>query len=119
MRLYLGNLPFTCTEADIVAFLAPIQIGKITICTDRETGQPRGFGFVDVPDGVAQTVISEMNGTDLGGRRVVVSEAREKLATTPRPRPAPVPVAAREYGEYRPDGTRGARKSNRRRDYEE
>lgn len=77
-RLYFGNLSWNLTEGelvDAVSQFAPVQSARII--TDRETGRSRGFGFVDVEDGDAEHVIASLNGRELLGRPLVVSEARE------------------------------------------
>lgn len=79
-RLYVGNLPYSTTEADLRDIFA--EAGQVTdakIVMDRETGRPRGFAFVEMSsDGEAATAISSLNGRDVGGRAMAVSEARER-----------------------------------------
>lgn len=77
--LYVGNLPWTTTEDDLMSMFA--QHGDIKssrIITDRETGRSRGFGFVEVEDGDAEKVVEAMNGLDLGGRQITVNEAKAR-----------------------------------------
>lgn len=77
--LYVGNLPWTTTEEDLSAFFAPLgEVKSTRIITDRETGRSRGFGFVEVNDEDAERVISATNGRNLGGRTIVVNEARPR-----------------------------------------
>ena len=83
--LYVGNLPFSATEADIRSLFE--QHGKVEavkIVTDRETGRPRGFGFVDMPAEDAQNAIQHMNGFEMNGRPLRVNEARERAPRPPR-----------------------------------
>jgi RNA recognition motif-containing protein len=79
-RLYVGNLPYTADEAQIRSFFETggRQVTQVKIVTDRDTGRPRGFAFVEMADGsMAQSAINELNGQNLGGRTIVVNEARE------------------------------------------
>lgn len=80
-RLYVGNLPFSVTEADLrQAFAAKgHEISEVKMVLDRDTGQPRGFAFVEVAtDAGASQAIASLNGHDLQGRAITVSEARER-----------------------------------------
>jgi RNA recognition motif-containing protein len=85
-KIYLGNIPFSATEESIRNFFAPVTpLQKVSICTDRETDRPRGFAFVEIADAeAARRAISELNGTNMGGRAAVVSEAYEKTRGAPR-----------------------------------
>lgn len=85
VRLFVGNLPYSATEADIRehfgAVGAPLQI---VIPTDRDTGRPRGFAFVDYDDrGVAEKAIQQLHGQPFKGRPLSVSEARPREARPP------------------------------------
>lgn len=78
-KLYVGNLSFSVTEENIRTEFAGlgIQTDSITVVRDRDTGQPRGFGFVEIADdGAADKAIASLNGKDLMGRALVVDEAR-------------------------------------------
>lgn len=78
-KLYLGNLSFGTTEENIRSAFdgLGIQTDSITVVRDRETGQLRGFGFVEIShDGAAEKAIVGLNGKDLMGRPLVVNEAR-------------------------------------------
>jgi RNA recognition motif-containing protein len=75
-RLYIGNLPFTATSQDILDFFGP-SARNVKLCTDRETGRPRGFGFIDY-DGDLNEVLSSFDGADFGGRSLRVREADAK-----------------------------------------
>ncbi|MCE9596683.1 MAG: RNA-binding protein [Spirochaetia bacterium] len=78
MKLFVGNLPFSVTEEDLHnEFASKGSVLSAKIITDRETGRPRGFGFVEmanVKDG--QNAISELNGKEIDGRQIAVSEAK-------------------------------------------
>jgi RNA recognition motif-containing protein len=78
--LFVGNLNFQTTEADLIAFFQPFgQVGRIHIATDRETGRARGFAFVEMPnDDEAVKAIADLDGKELGGRNLKVNEARPK-----------------------------------------
>ena len=84
-NIYVGNLPFDATEDQLRGlFEAYGPVDKVSIVTDRDTGQPRGFAFVEMPDDDAVAKAMEaLNGTNLGGRNLNVNEARPK---TDRPR---------------------------------
>ncbi|MFA6044833.1 MAG: RNA-binding protein [Phycisphaerales bacterium] len=82
MRLYVGNLPFTVTEDDLRAHYAPFgNVVHAMVSTDKETGRPRGFGFVEFDDHDAgQRAIDATNGKPLAGRPLKVNEAQSKEA---------------------------------------
>ena len=79
-RLYVGNLSFTTTQAAIeAAFASAGEVREVTMPTDRETGQPRGFAFVTMGnDKAAAEAISQLNGLLLDGRQLKVNEAQER-----------------------------------------
>jgi len=79
-RLYVGNLSFnTGSDALRDAFAAYGEVTDVHLVTDRQTGQPRGFGFVTMGTGAAaQAAISGMNGSNLDGRALRVNEAEER-----------------------------------------
>ena len=83
--IYVGNLAFSTTEADLrEAFGAYGEVAEVHIITDRETGRPRGFAFVEMANrDEAATAIKELNLREICGRAVTVNEARPK---TDRPR---------------------------------
>ncbi len=69
-KIYVGNLPFSATEAEIrELFEAHGTVHSVALIEDRETGRPRGFGFIEMDDDAADAAISSLNGTDMGGRR--------------------------------------------------
>ncbi|MBC7771872.1 MAG: RNA-binding protein, partial [Pyrinomonadaceae bacterium] len=80
MNIYVGNLPFSTTDAELESMFA--QYGQITsarVMIDRETGRSRGFGFVEMAtDGEARAAIAALNGMDINGRPLTVNEARPK-----------------------------------------
>jgi RNA recognition motif-containing protein len=79
-RLYVGNLSYSITELDLRELFAPL--GTVTdakIITDRETGRPSGFGFIEMStDEEAKKAIDELNGRDVQGRQVAVKEAEDR-----------------------------------------
>jgi RNA recognition motif-containing protein len=78
-KLYIGNLPFQATEEDLAAQFtsAGVKTDTVTLVRDRFSGQPRGFGFVEIADdGEAEKAIAALNGKDFMGRAMVVNEAR-------------------------------------------
>jgi len=78
-RIYVGNLPWSCTEAELRDFFSAFgDVQSVSIITDRETGRSRGFGFVEMDDDVAREAISQADGRDMGGRPLRVNEARER-----------------------------------------
>ena len=78
-KLYVGNLPFTATEESVRNLFAPHgTVEKISLITDRDSGQPRGFGFVEMSSADAQKAMQSLNGKDFGGRPLKVNEAQDK-----------------------------------------
>jgi cold-inducible RNA-binding protein len=77
-KLFVGSLPFTSSDSDLQTFFG--QVGTVTsakIIMDRDSGRSKGFGFVEMStDQEAQEAIKQLNGKDLNGRAIVVSEAR-------------------------------------------
>ena len=83
--IYVGNLPFSATEAEVRKLFEQYgSVQSVKLVNDRETGRPRGFGFVDMPTSDAQKAIQATNGMDMGGRPLRVNEAREREARPPR-----------------------------------
>jgi RNA recognition motif-containing protein len=81
-KIYVGNLPFTATEAEIrTLFSQHGTVELVTLLTDRDTGRPRGFGFVEMSQADAARAIQNLNGKDLGGRPLRVNEAQDKPRT--------------------------------------
>ena len=83
-RIYVGGLPFSTTEAEMNTLFA--TYGAVTsakLITDRESGQSRGFGFVEMAnDTEAATAMEKLNGSDFGGRKLTINEARPMEART-------------------------------------
>ncbi len=79
-NLFVGNMSFQTTEADLTALFQPFgQVGRVHIATDRETGRARGFAFVEMPnDAEAANAMAALDGKALGGRNLKVNEARPK-----------------------------------------
>src|SRR5271156_4082765 len=79
MKLFVGNLPYSATEADITDFFtqAGVTVDSVNVMRDRFTGEARGFGFVEINDDTAANhAIEACNGRDLMGRAMVGNEAR-------------------------------------------
>jgi RNA recognition motif-containing protein len=83
-KIYVGNLPWSTTSADLEAMFAPHgAVRSAEVISDRETGRSRGFGFVEMEtDDGLQAAIAALNGQEINGRPLTVNEARER---TPRP----------------------------------
>ncbi len=78
-KLYVGNLPFTATEEAVNALFSKHgTVEKVSMITDRETGRPRGFGFVEMSSADAARAMQALNGTDFEGRPLKVNEAQER-----------------------------------------
>ena len=77
-KLYVGNLPYQASEADLENFFtqAGITVDSVNLMRDRFSGEARGFGFVQVADGDMDRAISACNGKQFMGRPLVVNEAR-------------------------------------------
>lgn len=77
-KLYVGNLPYQTTEADLEALFAPNgDVASVTVVRERETGRARGFGFVEMAtDEGASKAIEALNNASYGGRNLAVNEAR-------------------------------------------
>ena len=79
MKLYVGNTSFDTSEETLRNTFAQYgEVEDIAVITDRETGRPRGFAFITMPDDAARAAIDGLNGQDLDGRALNVSEARAK-----------------------------------------
>lgn len=79
--LYVGNLPWSATKEDLAALFGNLtQVKSSRIITDRNTGRSRGFGFIEVDDSDIDRVIEAMNGKDMGGREIIVNEAKPRQA---------------------------------------
>jgi RNA recognition motif-containing protein len=85
-RLYVGNIPYNTTEVDLRNLFGANgrQVTDVRLVTDRETGQPRGFAFVELATSEqAQAAITELNGQMLGSRPLMINEARERTPGGP------------------------------------
>ncbi|MCU1338496.1 MAG: hypothetical protein JWO19_4077 [Bryobacterales bacterium] len=82
MNIFVGNLSFQTSQDELHAAFAQYgNVERVNIVTDRDTGQPRGFAFVEMSDQrEAETAISQLNGAELNGRAMNVNEARPKPA---------------------------------------
>jgi cold-inducible RNA-binding protein len=80
VRVYVGNLPFNTSGEELRSLFDEFgQVDSATIVTDRETGRSRGFGFVEMSnDDDARRAIEQLNSADMGGRTLVVNEARPR-----------------------------------------
>ncbi len=78
-KLYIGNLPFSATEAELrEVFEQHGTVESINVITDRETGRPRGFAFIEMEDAGADAARQALDGKDLGGRNIRVDEAHDR-----------------------------------------
>jgi cold-inducible RNA-binding protein len=78
-KIYVGNLPFSATEEQVRAlFSAHGTVESVSLPSDRETGRPRGFGFVEMSSSDAARAIQAVNGKELDGRALRVNEAQDK-----------------------------------------
>ena len=105
MNIYVGNLSYQISEDELrAAFEAFGPVEAVHIIKDRQTGQSKGFGFVEMPSaGDGQTAIEALNGKELSGRKINVNEARAK------------PEGGRSGGSRGPGGTGGGRGARLRR----
>jgi RNA recognition motif-containing protein len=85
MTLYVGNLPFSADQESIQdLFAAYGSVHSVKLMTDRETGRPRGFGFVEMEDEGARAAMSALNGNPFQGRALRVNEAEQRPPRAPR-----------------------------------
>lgn len=82
MKMYVGNLSFKTTESQLQDLFAAFgQVASASLVMDRDTGRPRGFGFVEMPnDSEAQAAIAALNGKNVDGRDLTVNEAKPREA---------------------------------------
>jgi RNA recognition motif-containing protein len=79
IRLYVGNLAFTATDEIVRALFSQHgTVEKVSLITDRDTGRPRGFGFVEMSNADASRAMQALNGTDLESRALKVNEAQDR-----------------------------------------
>ena len=81
-NIYVGNLSFEATEDQLLSlFEEHGDVLKVNIVTDRDTGRPRGFGFVEMADdNQGRAAIEQINGREVGGRSLTVNEAKPRVA---------------------------------------
>jgi len=78
-KIYVGNLPFTATESQIRELFAKHgNVQSVALINDRDTGRPRGFGFVEIEDSGLAPALKALDGFELDGRALKVNEAQEK-----------------------------------------
>lgn len=77
-RIYVGNLPFSATEEEVRELFAAFgTVNSVNLISDRETGRPRGFGFVEMDDG-GDEAIEALDKSNMGGRTLTINEARPR-----------------------------------------
>ncbi len=80
-KIYVGNLPFSATEDEVRNLFAEFgEVKSVNLISDRYTGQPRGFGFVEMDDEPADSAMKALDRKDFGGRTLKVNEARPREA---------------------------------------
>lgn len=86
MNIYVGNMAYAVTEDELrQAFEEFGAVDSVKVITDRDTGRPKGFAFVEMPDdSKARAAIDSLNGTDMQGRTITVNEAKPREARPPR-----------------------------------
>ena len=78
-KIYVGNLPYSATEDELrELFSAHGEVSSVSLENDRETGRPRGFGFVEMVGEEAEAAIQALDGSQMGGRTLKVNEARPR-----------------------------------------
>ena len=79
-NIFVGNLSYQTTQEELMAAFSQYgNVERVNIVTDRDTGQPRGFAFVEMSDArEAQTAMEQLNGAEMNGRSMNVNEARPK-----------------------------------------
>jgi RNA recognition motif-containing protein len=79
MNIYVGNLSWSTTDADLSSLFSPFgQVSSAKVVEDRATGRSRGFGFVEMDDEGGRKAIQALNGTDLQGRNLKVNESQPR-----------------------------------------
>ena len=78
-KLFVGNLPYTMTQDELQNTFTEVgNVLSAAVIVDKMTGRSRGFGFIEMEDADAERAINELNGKEIGGRKLVVNEARAK-----------------------------------------
>ena len=86
--IYVGNLPFSASEEEIRGVFADYgEVHSVKLITDRETGRPRGFGFVEMDEDPGNQAIEGLQDYSMGGRTLQINEARERKPRRPNDRP--------------------------------
>jgi RNA recognition motif-containing protein len=85
-RLFVGNLPYEASESELQSWFsqAGVSLDTVSLVRDRFSGQPRGFGFVEIPEDDADKAIASCNGQEFHGRPLVINEARPMAERPPR-----------------------------------
>ena len=79
MKIYVGNMSFSTTEESLEALFSNYgEVKEVAVITDRDTGRPRGFGFVTMDDEGARAAIEALNGNEFEGRALNVNEAKPR-----------------------------------------
>ncbi|VAX18353.1 RNA-binding protein [hydrothermal vent metagenome] len=79
MNIYVGNLPFSVTEDELREMFGQFgEVQTVKLITDRETGRPRGFGFVEMDDEGAEAAIKALNDTEMGGRNLRINQSEPR-----------------------------------------
>ena len=85
MNIFVGNLPFSVTEDELRSLFEEFgTVESVKLITDRETGRPRGFGFVEMDNADADSAIKSLNGKDIDGRAIKVNQAEERKPRSSR-----------------------------------
>ena len=89
MKIYVGNLSYRMTADELTNVFSQFgQVDKVDIIIDRDTGQSKGFGFIEMPvNGDAEKAIAELHGTEIGGRTITVNQAKTKTDAPRGPPP--------------------------------
>ena len=78
-KLYVGNLPFSATDEEVTNLFGQHgTVHSVALINDRETGRPRGFGFVEMDDDAAVAAMQALDGSEMGGRALRVNEAQDR-----------------------------------------
>lgn len=86
-KIYVGNLPFSTSESAIRELFGQHgTVESVSLITDRDTGQPRGFGFVEMSRADAARAIQNLNGKEVGGRPLRVNEAQDRKSAPRGPK---------------------------------
>jgi cold-inducible RNA-binding protein len=114
-KLFVGNLDFATTSAEIEALFAQVgEVASVSVPTDRLTGRPRGFAFVEFANATdAAEAVGRLDGHELGGRKLRVNQAAEKPASGPGGGGGGGGFTPRPFGGARPSRPKGSRRNIR------